>query len=192
MRDTAESHQHTGDVFVLYLFTAALGPCYCAWVFFGCSEQGLLFVGCLGFSLQWLLCCKAQAPEHRLSHCGVEFLHGCCDSPRWRIEPVSAASAGRFPTTGPPGNSAGYVFIILEEGTCKGTPKCPSEIIQRPWCSTDGTVTDSSSLQPWSRLTPVDTWDEEHLVLMILAVSNHNGFFSFPFHSQEGPLSCRN
>ena len=48
MRATAVSHQHPGVVFVLRLFTAALHLCYWAWAFFGCSEQGLLFVAVPG------------------------------------------------------------------------------------------------------------------------------------------------
>ena len=48
MRAAAVSHWHPGVVFVLRLFTAALNLCYWAWAFFGCSEQGLLFVAVPG------------------------------------------------------------------------------------------------------------------------------------------------
>ena len=50
------------------------------------------------------------AVEHRLqtrrlSNCGsqAQLLHGMWDPPRPGLEPVSPASAGRVPTTAPPG-----------------------------------------------------------------------------------------
>ena len=54
-------------------FTATLGLCCCAQAFSSCSESGLLFLGCVGFSLWWLLLSWSAGSEvvaHRLS-CSV-------------------------------------------------------------------------------------------------------------------------
>ena len=89
------------------------------WVFFAarssssCSEQGLLpsrsawASPCGGFS-----CCRAWALELRLSGCGFIALRHV-DLSGSGIKPMSPALAGRFSTTGPPGKSQVFVFILL-------------------------------------------------------------------------------
>ena len=74
---------------------------------------------CAGFSLWGLLLLQStgsrragfssggsRALEHRLSSCGAwaGLLRSMWDLPRPGLEPVSAALAGRFSTTAPPGN----------------------------------------------------------------------------------------
>ena len=39
-------------IYFIYLFLAVLGPRWCAQAFSSCGEQGLLFLGCVGFSLR--------------------------------------------------------------------------------------------------------------------------------------------
>ena len=81
-----------------------------------CSEQGLLSSRssraslCGGFS-----CCRARAPELRLSSCGTwaSLPRGMWDLPRSGIKHMSPALAGRFSTTGLPGKSQVFVFILL-------------------------------------------------------------------------------
>ena len=41
-----------------------LGLRCCTWAFSSCSEQGLLFVWCMGFSLQWLLLLQTTGSRH--------------------------------------------------------------------------------------------------------------------------------
>ena len=62
-----------------------------------CRAQAL---GHVGFSS-----CGSQALKHRLNSRGaqVQLLHGMWDLPRPGMEPVSAALAGGFFTTEPPG-----------------------------------------------------------------------------------------
>ena len=81
------SHLH-GDpslrFFFFLVYLAALGLRCCSWVFSSCGEWGLFFIQCAGSSLWWFLLfwgtgsrahglsgCSSQAPEHRLSSCGV-------------------------------------------------------------------------------------------------------------------------
>ena len=105
-------------VFSIGLFTYFLFH----WVFFAarssssCSEQGLLSSRsaraspCGGFS-----CCRARAPELRLSSCGTwaSLPRGMWDLPGSGIKHMSPALAGRFSTTGLPGKSQVFVFILL-------------------------------------------------------------------------------
>ena len=51
--------------------------------------------------------CRAQPPEQELRTCGAQasLLRGMWDLPRPGIEPTSAALAGGFSATGPPGES---------------------------------------------------------------------------------------
>ena len=55
----------------------------------------------------------------RLSSCSprAQLLRGMWDPPRPGLEPVSPASAGRFPTTAPPGKPPKYVFLKDEKIT---------------------------------------------------------------------------
>ena len=57
--------------------------------------------------------CGTRALEHRLSGCAwAQLLCGKGNLPRPGIKPVSSALAGRFLTTGPPGKSCVYTFLL--------------------------------------------------------------------------------
>ena len=82
------------------------------WVFV--ALRAFLQLWCMGFSLQWLLLLQSRA----LGWVGsVAVAHGPSCSmacgiliPGSGIKPISPASAGRLPTTGPPGKSLFYGF----------------------------------------------------------------------------------
>ena len=116
----------------IYLFLAALGLHCCVRAFsLVVAIGGYSLLQCTGFSLQWLLCCRAQALgtrasvvvacrlsscgswalEHRLSSCGTRAysLRGMRDLPGPGLEPVSPALAGGFLITAPPGRSLQYI-----------------------------------------------------------------------------------
>ena len=116
----------TEILFIYFLFLAALGLCCCAWVFYSCGEQGLLFIALHGLlvvvaslvaehglqvhGLQQLWhvsfsSCGSRALERRLSSCGAraQLLHGMWDLHRLGLKPMSSALAGGFLTTAPPG-----------------------------------------------------------------------------------------
>ena len=90
--------------FFIYLFTylAVLGLCCSKWAFTACGEQGLttLHWGArtLGKVTQELWCTGLVAPWHLLGP---------------GINPESPVLAGRFSTTGPPGESQLVVFLII-------------------------------------------------------------------------------
>ena len=91
---------------------------------------------CAGFSLHWLLFCRAQALGrdgsvvtahglsscgswalgHRFDDCGTQALLICdiWDLPGSGIEPMSPAMVGRFFTTEPPGKPLAYVLIWIK------------------------------------------------------------------------------
>ena len=80
--------------------------CY-TWAFSKCSERGLLFI----VACQLLIAVASLVSEHGLQSTGsVVVAHGLSCSaafgifPDLGIKPVSPALAGRFLTTGPPGN----------------------------------------------------------------------------------------
>ena len=98
------------------------------WVFV--SAQGLSPVAasgghsssrCAGLSLSRPLVAEHRLQTRRLSSCGsrAQSLCGMWDPPRPGLEPASPASAGRLPTTAPPGkppfifNTWNYFFIFL-------------------------------------------------------------------------------
>ena len=65
-----------------------------------------------GLLLQWLPCCRAQAPGHMGS---VVVAHGltcsmAMESSRPGVKPLFPVSAGRFLSTVPPGN----LFVFLD------------------------------------------------------------------------------
>ena len=85
---------------------AVLGLRFCARAFSSCGEWGPLFITVRGP----LTIAASPVVEHRLqtrrlSSCGsrAQLLRGMWDPPRPGLEPVSPASAGRLPTTAPPG-----------------------------------------------------------------------------------------
>ena len=92
--------------FLIYLFMAVLGLRFCARASSSCGERGPLFIAVRGP----LTVAASPVAEHRLqtrrlSSCGsrAQLLRGMWDLPRPGLEPVSAALAGRFSTTAPPG-----------------------------------------------------------------------------------------
>ena len=89
------------------------------------ASRGYSLLRCAGFSLQWLLLlrgvgsrcagfssCSLQAPERRLSSCGIraQLLCGMWDLPRPGLEPMSPSLAGGFLTTVPPGKPPPFPF----------------------------------------------------------------------------------
>ena len=85
---------------------AVLGLHFCARAFSSCGEWGPLFIAVR----RPLTVVASPVAEHRLqtrrlSSCGSRayLLCGMWDLPRLGLEPVSAALAGRFLTTAPPG-----------------------------------------------------------------------------------------
>ena len=116
-------------------FLAALGLCCCTRAFSSCGEQGLLFIAVCGLLIavsslvaehglqgtrasvvvaHGLSSCGLRGLERRLSSCGTwaQLLCGMWDLPSPGLEPVSAALAGRFLTTVPPGKSQ-YLVLNL-------------------------------------------------------------------------------
>ena len=101
----------------IYLFMAVLGLRFCARAFSSCGEWGPLLIAVRGP----LTVAASPVAEHRLqtrrlSSCGSQAqpLHGMWDPPRPGLEPVSPASAGRLPTTAPPGKPSLNAF----DGNC--------------------------------------------------------------------------
>ena len=85
---------------------AVLGLRFCVRAFSSCGKWGPLFIAVHGT----LTIVASPVAEHRLqtrrlSSCSsrAQPLRGTRDPPRPGLEPVSPASAGRFPTTAPPG-----------------------------------------------------------------------------------------
>ena len=85
---------------------AVLGLRFCARAFSSCGKRGPLFIAVHGpFSIAAPPVAGHRLQTRRLSSCGsrAQSLCGMWDLPRPGLEPVSPASAGRFPTTAPPG-----------------------------------------------------------------------------------------
>ena len=117
------SFQHNGFffnvyLFILFIFLAVLGLCFCARPFSSCGERGPLFITVRGP----LTVAGSLLAEHkqtcRLSSSGsrAQLLHGMWDLPRPGLEPVSPALAGRFSTTAPPGKP--------QHNVCNAHPCC--------------------------------------------------------------------
>ena len=85
----------------IYLFLAVLGLRCCARALSSCSEREPLPIAVRGP----LTIAASLVAERRLSSCGsrAQPLRGTRDPPRPGLEPASPASAGRLPTTAPPG-----------------------------------------------------------------------------------------
>ena len=109
--------------FLIYLFMAVLGLRFCARAFSSCGKQGPLFIAVRGsLTIAASLVAEHRLQTRRISNCGsrAQLLRGMWDLPRPGLEPVSAALAGRFSTTAPPGKpphflyfSFYYLFILL-------------------------------------------------------------------------------
>ena len=90
----------------IYLFLAVLGLRFCARAFSNCGEWGPLFIAVRGpLTTVTSLVAEHRLQTRRLSNCGsrAQLLRGMWDLPRPGLEPMSAALAGRFLTTAPPG-----------------------------------------------------------------------------------------
>ena len=92
---------------------AVLGLSSCARAFSSCGKWGPLFIAACGP----LTIAASPVAEHRLqtrrlSNCGsrAQLLRGMWDLPGPGLEPVSPASAGRLPTTAPPGKPPSTIY----------------------------------------------------------------------------------
>ena len=95
-----------------FLFMAMLGPRICARALPSRSKRGPLLITVR----RPLTIAASPVAEHRLqtrrlSNCGsrAQPLRGMWDPPRPGLEPVSPASAGRLPTTAPPGKPSCFI-----------------------------------------------------------------------------------
>ena len=82
-------------------------------LFSSCGKWGPLFIAvCEPLIIAASLAAEHKLQTRRLSSCGsrAQPLHGTWDPPRPGLEPVSPASAGRFPTTAPPGKPHASIF----------------------------------------------------------------------------------
>ena len=94
------------NLFIIYLFLAVLGLCFCARAFSSCGKWGPLFITVRGpLTIAVSLVVEHRLQTRRLSSCGSRawLLRGMWDLPRPGLEPVYPALAGRFSTTAPPG-----------------------------------------------------------------------------------------
>ena len=92
---------------------AVLGLRFCARAFSSCSEQGPLFITVRGpLTIVASLVAEHRLQTRRLSNygSGAQSLRGTWDPPRPGLEPASAALAGRFSTTAPPGKPS---FLLM-------------------------------------------------------------------------------
>ena len=99
-------HSHVFNNFYFYLFMAVLGPRFCARASSSCGKRGPVFIAVRGpLTIAASLVAEHRLQTRRLSNCGsrAQPLRGMWDLPRPGHEPVSPASAGRLPTTAPPG-----------------------------------------------------------------------------------------
>ena len=101
---------------------AVLGPRLCARALSSHGKWGPLLIAVRGP----LTIAASPVAEHRLqmrrlSNCGsrAQSLRGMWDPPRPGLEPVSPASAGRLPTTAPPGKPPTGFFKTFSTKQCK-------------------------------------------------------------------------
>ena len=90
---------------------AVLGLHFCARAFSSCGKWGPLVIAVRGpLTIAASLVAEHRLQTRRLSNCDsrAQLLRGMWDLPRPGFEPVSAALAGRFSTTGPPGKPQSY------------------------------------------------------------------------------------
>ena len=85
---------------------AVLGLRFCARAFPSCGKWGSLFITVCGpLTIAVSPVAEHRLQTRRLSNCGSQAqpLRGMWDPPRPGLGPMSAALAGRFSTTVPPG-----------------------------------------------------------------------------------------
>ena len=78
-------------------------------------------LGCVGFSLQWLLLADLRlsgAQASAVAMHGLKLTHNMWNLSRPGVEPVSPALAGRFFITGPPGKYPScllkkYIYLLI-------------------------------------------------------------------------------
>ena len=95
---------------------AVLGLRFCARAFCSCGKRGPLFIAVRGpLTIAASLVAEHRLQTRRLSNCGsrAQSLCGMWDLPRPGHEPVSPASAGRLPTTAPPGKPLFSLFNLV-------------------------------------------------------------------------------
>ena len=109
----------------IYSFISLCWVLVAAWAFSSHCKQGLLSgisgLSCRGSwapGLEGSGNCSSQALGHRLSSCGpcAQLLRGLWDLPGSGTKPTSAALAGGFFTTEPPGKP--YFMIFKESSLC--------------------------------------------------------------------------
>ena len=91
-----------------------LGLRFCARAFSSCGKRGPLFIVVRGpLTIAASLVAEHRLQTRRLSSCGsrAQSLRGMWDPPGPGLEPMSPASAGRLPTTVPPGKPYHIFFI---------------------------------------------------------------------------------
>ena len=101
-------------IYLLCLFLAVLGLRFCARALPSCGERGPLFIAARGpVTIAASPVAEQRLQTLRLSSRGsrAQPLRGMRDPPTPGPEPAFPASAGRFPTTAPPGKPWPYVFI---------------------------------------------------------------------------------
>ena len=95
---------------------AVLGLRFCARAFSSCGKRGPLFIAVRGpLTIAASLVAEHRLQTRRLSNCGsrAQLLRGMWDLPRPGLEPVSAALAGRFSTTAPPGKPPHFSLFSI-------------------------------------------------------------------------------
>ena len=94
-----------------------LGLRFCARAFSSCSKWRPLFITVRGpLTIAASLVAEHRLQTHRLSSCGsrAQLLRGMWDLPRPGLKPVSAALAGRFSPTAPPGKPPCLIHFELK------------------------------------------------------------------------------
>ena len=84
----------------------------CCGISIASVSRGYFLLLCAGFSLRWVSCGRAWTLAAGFSSCGAQawLPHSTRDLPRPGMEPMSPALAGRFLTTGPPGEPENQLF----------------------------------------------------------------------------------
>ena len=101
----------------IYLFIyGCVGLRFCERAFSSCGKRGPLFIAVRGpLTVTASLVAEHRLQMRRLSNCGsrTQLLCGMWDLPRPGLEPVSAALAGRFSTTAPPGKPNTVLIVLI-------------------------------------------------------------------------------
>ena len=93
-----------------------LGLRFCARALSSCGKWGPLFIAVCGpLTTAASLVAEHRLQTRRLSNYGswAQPLRGMRDPPRPGLEPLHPASAGRLPTTAPPGKPLNFIFCML-------------------------------------------------------------------------------